>query len=279
MKKLLINTTLAFVIGCSLTLMGCSVTKNVASRNINVSEKENFFTNKEAEKVIDGIYKALINKNSSDYIKYINSESLKHLNSSEEEIKKTIDDYLLNNKVKEYKILSTEDFNENTKIINTKYVEISKDGHSSEHEDMLFLQKNLDNNKIEIIYNGAVSSQSFALAEVLPGEFKIQLDKTITLFDGIGASLYIENKTNSKISIGYGSIFGSVILTTEDGETYNLPFNEVKLYEPNSKDRISSFTYETTGKISKVEIQGVFELNENSAPKEGSPKSFIVYEK
>lgn len=278
MKKILTKALVVLLLGSSLTIVGCNSTQSASTSGKVAEEKQSSFTEKEVQKAVDGIYKALINKNSDEYINYINSASLQHLGSSGEEIKKTIDTYLKSNDVKEYKILTTEDFNENTKIVNTRYVEISKEGIKLEHEDMLFLQKN-SQNKVEIIYNGAISSENFPVAETTEGQYKFTLEKTIGLFDGIGAMLAVENKSNYKVSLGYGNIFGNVILTTEDGETYTLPFDEVKLYGPNTKDKISSFTYETTDKISKVEIQGVFELNENGTPKEGCPKTYVIFER
>lgn len=278
MKKIITKALVALLLGSSLTIVGCNSMQSASTSGKIAEEKQSSFTEKEVQKAVDGIYKALINKNSDEYINYINSASLQHLGSSGEEIKKTIDTYLKSNDVKEYKILSTEDFNENTKIVNTRYVEISKEGTKLEHEDMLFLQKNFQN-KVEIIYNGAISSENFQVSETPEGQYKFRLEKTIGLFDGIGAMLAVENKANYKVSLGYGNIFGNVILTTEDGETYTLPFDEVKLYSPNTKDKISSFTYETTDKISKVEIQGVFELNENGTPKEGSPKTYVIFER
>lgn len=277
MKKILTKALVVLLLGFSLTIVGCNSTQSASTSGKVAEEKQSSFTEKEVQKAVDGIYKALINKNSDEYINYINGASLQHLGSSGEEIKKTIDTYLKSNDVKEYKILSTEDFNENTKIINTRYVEISKEGTKLEHEDMLFLQKN-SQNKVEIIYNGAISSEKFPVTETPEGQYKFALEKTMGLFDGIGAMITIENKTDYKVSLGYGKIFGNVIITTEDGETYTLPFDEVKLYAPNTNDKISSFTYETTDKISKVEIQGVFELNENGTPKEGSPKTYVIFE-
>ena len=270
--KSILITVIAIILSLSILYKISYVVNNEESSN------KHTISQREVEKTIQGIYRALIDKNAEQYVKYINSESLGHLNSNREEIQKSVSEYLKDNIIKEYKINSIEDFNENIKTVTTLYKEISKDGHETEHDDVLFLYRNPQTKTIEILYNGAVSSKSFEKVKVNEGAYQFSLNRTIELIDGVGVNITLENKSSNTISLGYGAIFANINLTTSDGEIYSLALNEVKLYRKNDIDTFDTFTYDTTDKITKVEIQGIFELNNDGTPKEGSPKSIVIYE-
>lgn len=263
-----------------ITIIFSATSVYVFSRVINKNQTENnsVISKRDVEKTIREIYRALIDKNSEEYVKHINAKSLEHLSSNIEEIRKSVTEYLKENKIVEYKIISIEDFNENIKTVTTLYKEISKDGHETEHDDIIFLSRNPQTKSIEIIYNGAIASKTFKQDEVKEGEYKFILNRTIELIDGVGVNITFKNKSNNTISLGYGTIFANIILSTSDGENYSLPLNEVKIYKKNDMDNFDSFTFDTTEDITRVEIQGVFELNENGTPKEASPKNVIIYQ-
>jgi hypothetical protein len=280
LKKMHIAVLVLILSGFLIFLLqydGSNLNNSESAENSSVAKIT--FTEKEAEKVISIIYEALINKDAETYVNYIESESLAHLSSDKNEVKENVDDYLKENTVQDYEIISIVDFNDNTKTINTKYTEVAKNGIFTEHGDMIFLHKNVEDSTVKVIYNGAISSHSYPKLEVGQGTYKFMLEKTIELLDGIGVTIYFENNSDYKVSIGYGEIFGNITITTEDGEVYNLPFDEVTIYNPSNTDKISSFTFETTSQISKVELNGIFELKENGMAKEGSPKSIVVYDK
>ncbi|MEG0774505.1 hypothetical protein [Clostridium sp.] len=280
MKKMHIAVLVLILSGFLIFLLqNIDNSPNNSKNTINNSVEKVVFTEEEADKVISNLYEALINKDTDAYVNYIEAESLAHLSSDKNEVKKNVDDYLKENNIKNYEINSIVDFNDNTKTINTKYTEVAKNGSLTEHDDLIFLRKNYEDNTVKVIYNGAISSKSYPKQKVGQGTYKFMLEKTIELLDGIGVTIYFENNTDYKVSIGYGDIYGNITITTEDGEVYNIPFDEITIYEPYNTDKISSFTFETNSQISKVEVNGIFELKENGMVKEGSPKSLVVYEK
>jgi hypothetical protein len=236
------------------------------------------FSEKEIKKFVDKIYTSLMDKNVDEYVNSINEESINNLDLTKDEISNTVKEYLNHNKITEYKITSIEDFDENTKIVNTSYKQVSDEGTSTEHGDVLFIRKNDELNKLQLFYNGAISSRSFETSKASEGEYKFSLRKIIRLLDGVGVSIEIENKADSRISLGYGTVNANVVITTTDGKSYNLPLEEIKIYNKDSIDKIVSYSYDTTEAIYKVEVQGVFELNENGTPKNGSPKTITIYE-
>lgn len=268
----------AVILFITIFIFATSLFVFIRIENKSQTENKSVISKRDVEKTIKEIYGALIDKNAEEYVKHINSKSLEHLSSNIEEIRKSVKEYLKDNKIVEYKIISIEDFNENIKTVTTLYKEISKDGHETEHDDIIFLSRNPQTKTIEIIYNGAISSKTFEQDEVNEGEYKFILNRTIELIDGVGVNVTFKNKSNNTISLGYGTIFANIILSTSDGESYSLPLNEVKIYKKNDVDNFDSFTFDTTEHITKVEIQGVFELNENGTPKEASPKNIIIYQ-
>jgi len=238
----------------------------------------NYFSEKEIKKFVDKIYTSLIDKNIDEYLNSVNEESINNLDLTKDEIRNTVKEYLNDNSITEYKITSIEDFDENTKIVNTSYKQVSGEGIKTEHGDVLFIRKNNELNKLQLFYNGAISSRTFETSKASDGEYKFSLRKIIRLLDGVGVSIEIENKADSRISLGYGTVNANIVITTTDGKSYNLPLEETKIYNKDSKDKIVSYSYDTTEAIYKVEIQGVFELNENGTPKNGSPKTITIYE-
>lgn len=238
----------------------------------------NYFSEKEIKKFVGKIYTSLIDKNIDEYVNSINEESINNLDLTKDEIRNTVKEYLNDNSITEYKITSIEDFDENTKIVNTSYKQVSGEGIKTEHGDVLFIRKNNELNKLQLFYNGAISSSSFETSKASDGEYRFSLRKIIRLLDGVGVSIEIENKADSRISLGYGTVNANIVITTTDGKSYNLPLEETKIYNKDSTDKIVSYSYDTTEAIYKVEIQGVFELNENGTPKNGSPKTITIYE-
>lgn len=238
----------------------------------------NYFSEKEIKKFVDKIYTSLMDKNIDEYLNSVNEESINNLDLTKDEIRNTVKEYLNDNSITEYKITSIEDFDENTKIVNTSYKQVSGEGIKTEHGDVLFIRKNNELNKLQLFYNGAISSRTFETSKASDGEYKFSLRKIIRLLDGVGVSIEIENKADSRISLGYGTVNANIVITTTDGKSYNLPLEETKIYNKDSKDKIVSYSYDTTEAIYKVEIQGVFELNENGTPKNGSPKTITIYE-
>jgi len=160
--------------------------------NTNQIEDKSVISKRDIEKTIREIYGSLIDKNAEEYVKHINTKSLEHLSSNSEEITKSVTEYLKNNKIVEYKIISIEDFNENIKTVTTLYKEISKDGHETEHDDIIFLSRNPQTKTIEIIYNGAIASKVFKQEEAKEGEYKFRLNRTIELIDGVGVKYLLK---------------------------------------------------------------------------------------